>query len=100
MPHRWAGLTLSTVELKRRLRQAVEADSFVIVQHALDRMAERGFITADVRRALRSGTHDPSKDAVVGGAWRYRIRGKTIDGRVIGLAVEVEGIVIVVTVIG
>ena len=93
-------LTLFTVDLKRRLRQAAEADSFVIIQHALDRMAERGFITADVRRVLRSGVHDPSKDAVVGGILRYRVRGKTIDGRDIGLAVEVEGMVIVVTVIG
>ncbi len=93
-------LTLFTVELKRRLRQAAEADSFVIIQHALDRMAERGFITADARRVLRSGVHDPSKDAVVGGKLRYRVRGKTIDGRDIGLAVEVEGMVIVVTVIG
>lgn len=93
-------LPLSTVELKKRLREAVEEGSFAIVQHALDRMVQRGFITSDVRRVLRSGVHDPRKDAVVGGIWRYRIAGKTVDGRDIGLAVEVDGTVVVVTVIG
>lgn len=93
-------MPLSTAELKRCLRQAVKADKFVIIQHALDRMAERGFISSDVRRALRSGVHDTSKDDVVRGKWRYRIRGKTVDGKDIKLGVEVEGVVIVVTVIG
>jgi hypothetical protein len=32
--------------------------------------------------------------------WRYRLKGKTVDGRELAIAVEVEGLVVVVTVIG
>ena len=71
----------------------------VYVQHALDQMDERGFTLAEVGRLLVNGTHDPSYDAIVDGKWRYRIRGKTRDGKNIKAVVEIDDVVVVITII-
>lgn len=90
---------MKSADVRKRLREAVTAGAVRYVQHALDQMAERGFLFADVERLLRNGFHDPGHDAEVRGKWRYRIQGKTMDGVDIKVAVEIEDQVVVVTVI-
>jgi hypothetical protein len=62
-------------------------------------MAERNYMHPDVERCLKFGTHNQALDELKVGSWRYRIQGKTIDGRNIDLAVAIDDDVIVVTVI-
>jgi hypothetical protein len=44
-----------------------------MLQNALDRMAEMAVVTVDMRRVLRSGFPDPSKDAVIRGVYVLKL---------------------------
>ena len=92
-------MTLSTPEVKRRLREAVNDGSVMYGDHAQKRMVKRGFTVPDVERCLSGGFHDHGRDELKDGTWRYRIQGKTVDGDDIKVAVAIEDNVVVITVI-
>ena len=91
---------LSTPEIHKAIKAAAKTGNWIPSKHTQVRMVERGFTANDVQGALRGGAHDSSLDEYMNDVWRYRIRGRTIDGRVIQLAVIIDKPVVVVTVIG
>ncbi len=91
---------LSTPEIHKAIKAAAMTGKWIPTMHAQERMIERGFAAIDVEQALRGGAHDSSLDEFKNAVWRYRIRGRTFDGRVIQLAVIIDSPVVVVTVIG
>lgn len=92
-------MSLSTPEIKRKLREAVRDGSVMYSTHARKRMLERGFAVPDVERCLSGGFHDHACDELKEGMWHYRIQGKTVDGYDIKVAVAIEEDVVVITVI-
>ncbi len=70
--------------------------------HALERMRERKILQVAVSQMLRGKTgqrmHDPARDELERGRWKYRIHGADIDHHPIGVAVAIENEVVVVTV--
>jgi hypothetical protein len=100
LPIELEGPLLSTPEIHLVIKAAAASGNWVPTKHAQERMIQRGFSALDVERALRGGAHDPSLDELKKGIWRYRIRGQTMDGKTIQLAVIIDSPVVVVTVIG
>jgi len=101
IPIQWEGLILlSTPEIQKAIKAAAKSGNWVPTKHAQERMVQRGLSAPDVERALRGGAHDPIMDELKNGNWRYRIRGQTIDGKPIQLAVIIGSPLVVVTVIG
>ena len=91
---------LSSPEIHRAIKAAAAFRSWIPSKHAQQRMIERGFTAPDVECVLRQGVHCPYLDELVRGEWRYRICGRSTDGRTMHLAVVIDQSVIVVTVIG
>lgn len=81
------------------VRKAATEGSIFYSVHALERLEERGIITLEVRYVLKTGRHEHVKDEykVEHNAWNYAIRGKTLDGRDLRIAVAIdsEGVLVV-----
>lgn len=60
--------------------------------HANDRMGQRNVIDYEVRQALSSGKHDPSRDRFSAEfeSWEYSIDGKTQDDRLLRIGISFE----------
>jgi hypothetical protein len=58
-------------EVKRLARECLEAGTFVLSDHAADRLRERGLDVQDVMNVLRGGVPQPGE--FVEGTWRYPI---------------------------
>lgn len=73
--------------------------------HAVLRGAERVITLAEKLHVIQMGYHEPSKDEFKAefSSWNYAIRGKTIDGRELRIAVSFEDgycLLVIVTAIG
>ncbi len=83
------------------IRKAVADGDYVFAGHALQRLAERRVTQPEVEQALLSGHHESAKDVFEPqfAAWKYAIRGKTVDRRELRVVVAFEVRMLVVTVI-
>ena len=80
-----------------RIRRLWDKGSTQIIGHAAKRMRERDIDIGDVRQVIRCGVvveHSQPKDL-----WRYVIEGRTSDGDRLRVVVEVNGHLLVVTVV-
>ena len=80
-----------------RLRRLLVKGDYEIRPHARKRMRERNYLIGDVENVLRLGI-------IVGhrfekGAWRWKVRGKTVERKTATCIVEIDGILIVVTIV-
>jgi hypothetical protein len=83
--------------VSKRLKKLLAKGDYEIKPHARQRMLERGYEIGDVVNVLRLGiivNHQFEK-----GAWRWKVRGQTVDGHKAQCIVEIDGILIVVTVV-
>lgn len=76
-------------------REATEAEASGLLRfsvHALERMKERNIMAVEVRQVIARGYHEAKKDSFdeLHGAWNYALRGKTLEGRNLRIAVAVE----------
>jgi len=89
---------LSYRRAMERIRLLWKDGLFLITPHAQKRMRERGFDTPDIEHLIHYGhVVDHSKP---GGLWRYKVQGRLVDGEGASCVVEINGNLIVVTVIG
>ena len=60
--------------------------------HANDRLQERLVTRLEVRQVLKNGYHEKRRDQLKEeyNSWNYFIRGKTIDGRNLGVVVSFD----------
>ena len=65
--------------------------------HAQQRMIERKIDILDIRKVIRYG--QIVEHSCPGRLWRYRIDGSAVDGKRIGCVVEIDGQLIIITVI-
>ena len=73
-----------------RIRQLWADGDYVPSPHAEDRMLERGFSDGDLEHLIML-TGRVSGHRKVDGQWRYKISGKSVDGRRMAAIFEVEG---------
>jgi hypothetical protein len=63
------------------VKECVEQGHYVLTEHALQRMRERGISLNDAEYVLKNGYHEKRKSSFdpTFKTWKYAIRGKTID---------------------
>ncbi len=87
--------------LLQAIRAAIAAGDYLYVGHAWKRLDDRKVSQPEVEQVLMSGHHEKAKDQFDEHFknWKYAIRGKTVDSRVLRVAVTFEATMLVVTVI-
>ena len=62
------------------------------VHHARKRLADRAVTVLEISQVIERGFHEARKDVFRAefGDWNYSIRGKTLDGRDIRLAIAIK----------
>jgi len=81
----------------RRIRRLLAQGDLEIRPHARQRMDDRKYLVGDVMHVLRLGTvvsHRFEK-----GTWRWKVRGVTVERKSAQCIVEIDGLLIVVTMI-
>ena len=81
----------------KRIKTLWESGHVEFKSHALSRMKDRDIDTTDLQHLIRNGRiseHSRPKQF-----HRYKIEGKSVDGKKLGCIVEVNGNLIVVTVL-
>lgn len=75
------------------IRGAEREGLYTFVDHAEQRLLQREVTVGEVQQVLRDGWRAPKHDKYREDfrAWNYALRGKTVDGRNLRLAVAVEG---------
>jgi hypothetical protein len=75
-----------------RTRERLTDGRYRDTRHSADRKAERKISLPELRQAIESGWHEKSKDEFKAEwhAWNYAIRGKTVDGRQLRVAVSFD----------
>ncbi len=80
-----------------RIRQLERDVGIVLTGHARQRMAQRKLSRRDIRHCLKYGrVIEHSKPSRL---WRYKVQGSTIDGESMSCVVEINGKLILITVI-
>jgi hypothetical protein len=74
----------------QRIRQMWVEDNYVPSPHAEDRMLERGFSDGDIEHLVML-TGRVSSHRKVDGQWRYKVSGKSVDGKRMAAIFEVQG---------
>ena len=74
------------------IRQHAHAGEYIILPHAISRQEERNITVPDIVFVLKYGEHETGKDVFKPSfrSWNYAIRGKTIDGRSIRIAIAFD----------
>jgi hypothetical protein len=83
--------------VSRRLKRLLAEGDYEIKAHARQRMHERKYLVGDVVNVLRLGiivSHRFEK-----GTWRWKVRGKTVEGKSATCIVALESSLVVVTII-
>jgi hypothetical protein len=75
-----------------RIRERLASGRYRDTRHATERKDERRISLPEVRQVIESGWHEKSKDEfkTEWQAWNYAIRGRTIDGRALRIAVSFD----------
>lgn len=81
-------------EVLPAIRSALDNGRYRDMLHAQERQAERRVTRPEYLHVLRTGYHEARKDEYKAeyGAWNYSIRGKTVDGRDLRVAISFEQI--------
>src|SRR5436190_20741437 len=83
------------------VRAAFGSGKYRDTRHAVERKQERHISILEVRQVVERGYHEPAKDEFKAEwqAWNYAIRGKTMDGRELRIAVsfDEEGHLLIIT---
>ena len=79
--------------LKKAIREKLEAGQDRYVDHAKERLNERDVNVQEVEEVLNNGYHEKKKDEFKSeyGSWNYAIQGKTTDGRKLRIIVSFDG---------
>jgi len=80
-----------------RVRRLWNEGTTVFTTHAQDAMEERGVHELDIQHVIRFGKI--TGHSKPGEFWRYRMEGETVDGDWLGVIVEINGSLIIVTVL-
>ena len=74
-------------------RACLAAGRYRDTRHATERRQEREVTIMELKYVIQNGFHEKAKDEFKPeyGAWNYAIRGKTVDGRSLRIAVSFEG---------
>ncbi len=80
-----------------RLRKLLSHGDYEIKPHARQRMRERGYLIGDIEYVLRFGII--VSHVFKNGALRWKVRGKTVERKSATCVIEMDGALIVVTVI-
>jgi energy-coupling factor transporter ATP-binding protein EcfA2 len=81
----------------QRIKRLWEEGKVLILSHAKGRMRKRGIDILDIQHVIRYGSvieHSKPRNL-----WRYTLKGTSVDGDSIGCVVEIDGRLIIVTVI-
>ena len=72
-----------------RVRQHVDNGTYLDTRHASQRKDERAISLLEIVHVLKGGYHEKRKDQFKPefNDWNYAIRGKTVDGRALRIAV-------------
>lgn len=83
--------------IKRYLKEG----NFRFSKHAITRRKERSISPQDAKYVLRTGYHEKKKTTFdkLNKAWKYAIRGKTIDNQEIRVVVAIVEEAVIITVI-
>jgi hypothetical protein len=75
-----------------KVRDCLEVGKYRYVGHANQRLQERSVTRLEVKQALKKGYHEKRKDEFKEEhyVWNYSIRGKTIDGRELRVALSFD----------
>jgi hypothetical protein len=73
-----------------RIRQMWADGNYIPSPYAEDRMLQRGFSDGDVEHLIEL-TGRVSSHRKVDGQWRYKVSGKSVDGRRMAAIFEVQG---------
>ncbi|MBI4566685.1 MAG: DUF4258 domain-containing protein [Planctomycetes bacterium] len=75
-----------------RTRERMVSGRYRDTRHATERKDERRIGLPEIRQVIESGWHEKSKDEfkIEWQAWNYAIRGKTIDGRALRIAISFD----------
>jgi hypothetical protein len=78
--------------LMAAVQAAILQGHYLYSKHALDRQQEREITRPEVLQVLNGGYHEKAKDAYAEAfkAWNYAVRGKTLDGRELRIAVSFD----------
>lgn len=76
----------------RRTQERLIAGRYRDTRHARERKQERSISLPEIRQVIESRWYERSKDEFKAewNAWNYAIRGKTIDGRELRIAVSFD----------
>lgn len=88
-------------DLLAAVHTALKDSSYILTEHARQRLKERSIALPELLHALETGHHERAKDEFVEHfqAWNYSIRGKTLEGRQLRVAVAFDPNLMVITVI-
>lgn len=75
-------------------RACLAAGLYRDTRHAADRRQQREVTLMELKYVIQNGFHEKAKDEYKPehGTWNYAIRGKTLDGRSLRIAVSFEGV--------
>ena len=91
-----------TLNVLEKIRECIDLCRYYDTRHAIARKALRNIALPEVLYVLKKGYHEKKKDEFKPehNDWTYAIRGKTIDGRDIRIAVAFdENNMLIITVI-
>ncbi len=73
-------------------RERMDSGRYRDTRHAGERREERSISLPEVRQVIGSGWHEKSKDEFKAewDAWNYAVRGKTVDGRELRIAISFD----------
>lgn len=89
-------------EVLKKIRECLAAGRYYDTSHAIKRKLQRNITLPEVLYVLKNGRHEKSKDEYKEEYhdWTYAIRGTTIDGKDIRIAVAFEEVdMLIITVI-
>lgn len=92
--------SLKTNELLRKIKEHLQKGTYIVSAHALERQNLRLIDLEDVLHVLKTGFREESKDLfdVKRQAWRYAIRGRTIESINIRVIISFEDEMVIITV--
>lgn len=90
---------LTSEELLKRVRSAVESGDYLDTRHATDRKNERGISRLEIEYVLKNGWHEKKKDKFEEGydSWKYAMRGKTIDKKDLRIIIAFQNKMLIIT---
>jgi hypothetical protein len=87
--------------LLREIKEHLENGTYILTEHAAERLSERRVRLTDVLYVLEKGQHERKKDSFdrENQCWKHAIRGKTIDRIDIRVIVALKNDLVIITVI-